>query len=73
MFQSNPGIFFQFHNYESGRDAVKGWTVLTPPLPHTTNFPITTETYTPKEFMLEEVFHNLLKAFNFKQNISVEV
>jgi hypothetical protein len=32
-------IFFQFNNYESGRDAVKGWTaslVLTP-LPSTHN------------------------------------
>jgi hypothetical protein len=31
---SNPEFFFQFHNNENGRDAVKGWTaslVLTPP------------------------------------------
>jgi hypothetical protein len=57
---SDSGFFFQFHNYESGRDAVKGWTaslVLNPsPFPHTTIFPITMETYTSLCHFLKNLF-----------------
>ena len=78
MFHQIQEFFFQFHNYESGRDAVKVWAAslfLTAPF-HTqqTSLSLRKRIHLYAISLNLEVFHNLQKAFLIlRKYISVEV